>query len=284
MKYVTKHTTVNYNSGNGNKRYIVIHYTGNYSDTAIANANYFYNVYRGASAHYFIDDDYCIEVVSPSDVAWSVGVNYGVNNLFGVCNNQNSINVEMCSQNGKITDKTIENTITLVNKLMRDYSIPLDRVVRHYDVWSKQCPGWLGWYGQNQSLWDDFKKQLSNSKNVVFKKNAGLYTKPYRDDFGKTSVKKIKVTKGDKAVFISDDGYGWSCVLYNGNKYYCVNSRISVSGVKLSLYQRITLKTNVSKPAIKKGTLVTLISVVETGKYKNYGLCSYNGQQFYIKL
>ena len=36
--------------------YIVIHYTGNSSDTAAANCNYFKTGGRGASAHFFADD------------------------------------------------------------------------------------------------------------------------------------------------------------------------------------------------------------------------------------
>ena len=35
-----------------NIKYIVMHYTGNSSDTAKANANYFHSGSRGASAHY----------------------------------------------------------------------------------------------------------------------------------------------------------------------------------------------------------------------------------------
>lgn len=52
---IKDHTRVNYSSGNSGRKYIVIHYTGNTTDTAKANANYFRSVNRGASAHYFVD-------------------------------------------------------------------------------------------------------------------------------------------------------------------------------------------------------------------------------------
>ena len=51
-----KITLVNFNDRNTNPKYIVIHYVGAVS-TAKNNANYFYNAYRGASAHYFVDEN-----------------------------------------------------------------------------------------------------------------------------------------------------------------------------------------------------------------------------------
>ena len=138
MSYKLKklHTKCNYEKGNSGRQYIVIHYTGNTTDTAKANANYFYNVNRGASAHYFVDDTNVYEVVSPNNTSWAVGVKYGYNNLFGKCTNYNSISIEMCSTKGKISDKTFANTVALTKKLMKTYGISKGKVVRHYDVCS----------------------------------------------------------------------------------------------------------------------------------------------------
>lgn len=158
-----KHTLVNFTKGNSGRRYIVIHYTGNGTDTAVANANYFYNVNRGASAHYFVDANSIYEVVAPTDTAWAVGRNFGSNNLFGKCKNGNSISVEMCSTNGKISDATFNNTVELTKALMKKYNIPAANVVRHYDVCSKQCPGWTGWLPPNQSIWNKFKAKIGSA-------------------------------------------------------------------------------------------------------------------------
>ena len=125
-KLVKNLTTVNYTKGNSGRKYIVIHYTGNKTDSALANANYFKSVNRGASAHYFVDKTSVYQVVSDGDTAWAVGKNYGSNNLFGKCTNKNSISIEMCSNDGKIHDDTYKNTVELTKKLMKKYNIPAD--------------------------------------------------------------------------------------------------------------------------------------------------------------
>lgn len=158
------HTAVNFTSGNLGRRYIVIHYTGNATDTAAGNANYFRSNYRGASAHYFVDTANVYEVVSPNDTAWAVGVDYGNGqDLFSVCKNWNSINIEMCSVNGRIPQATIDNTVELTKSLMKRYGIPASHVVRHWDVCRKRCPGWAGWLPGDEHIWNSFKAALTQA-------------------------------------------------------------------------------------------------------------------------
>ena len=95
-KLVKNLTTVNYTKGNNRRKYIVIQYTGNKTDTASANSNYLKAVNRGSSAHYFVDKTSVYQVVSDDDTAWAVGMKYGRENLFGKCTNKNSISIEMC--------------------------------------------------------------------------------------------------------------------------------------------------------------------------------------------
>lgn len=164
--YVIDHTRVNYTTGNSGRLYIVLHYTGNNTDTAKANANYFRGANRGASAHLFVDESDVYEVVSLDDSAWAVGIDYG-GNLFGICTNSNSISIEMCSSGGKIADRTINNAVSLTKSLMQQYGIPADRVVRHWDVCGKSCPGWAGWLPGNESIWNDFKSRLTDGENAA---------------------------------------------------------------------------------------------------------------------
>ena len=168
------HTTVNYTKGNTGRKYIVIHYTGNRTETAKANANYFRNVNRGSSAHYFVDASSVYEVVNPANTAWAVGVKYGAAPYWGKCTNGNSISIEMCSTDGKISAATFSNTVSLTKSLMSEYNIPAANVIRHWDVCMKRCPGWSGWIPSDESIWNKFKTQLGSapaptpSKDVTF--------------------------------------------------------------------------------------------------------------------
>lgn len=286
------HTTVNFNYGNNGRDYIVIHYTGNETDTAKANANYFRSANRDASAHYFVDDTTVYEVVAPENTAWSVGVNFGYNNLFGKCNNWNSISIEMCSNNGRVTETTVNNTISLTKELMKKYNIPASRVVRHFDVCSKSCPGWLGWIGSNDYLWKNFKSRLSDIK-VVTKKKLSMYSNAYNDPVGKSSKVVAVIPKGTTVKWLYDDNTGWSYIEYNGKKGYCVNSRLKKSGLskypkktvaKGTEYKRVVGSTIKYTKKLKGNTKFTLLNYIEKGKYQGYYYCTRIGRYYYIKF
>ena len=178
-KLYKKLTKVNYtHMSNKKNEYIVIHYTGNATDTALANARYFETVNRGASANYFVDQTTVYQCVLDSDKAWHVGVNYGNHTLFGKCTTSKSIGIEMCSNKKKIAQDTYKNTVALTKKLMKKYNIPASRVVRHYDVCNKVCPGWSGWTIKNDKIWKQFKKDIqatvSVSSSTVTKKPSSI--------------------------------------------------------------------------------------------------------------
>lgn len=159
--YLTK---VNYTKRNDKKnKYIVIHYVGSVS-TALNNAKYFNNVHRGASAHYFVDDNNIYRVVEDKDNAWHVGSKKYYND----CRNNNSIGIEMCCKkdgSGKIymTEQTIKNTIELTKELMKKYSIDAEHVVRHYDISKKLCPKP---FIDNVDKWNDFKRRLTTQETT----------------------------------------------------------------------------------------------------------------------
>lgn len=143
---------------NKKNKYIVIHYVGAVS-SAKNNADYFYSQDRGASANYFVDDTSIWQVVEDKDAAWHCGTKGTYYHKY--CRNNNSIGVEMCciKKNGKldISDKTVANTIELVKQLMAKYNIPVENVIRHYDVTKKNCPAP---FVKDETRWKEFKNKL----------------------------------------------------------------------------------------------------------------------------
>lgn len=112
--------------GYNDPEWIVVHYTAT-DASAYNNAVYFS---RGgnwnSSAHYFVDSRNVIYQSVPEwRGAWHAG-NYEANT--------HSIGIETVSSGQNFTTAEIENLTWLVQKLMDDYDIPADRVIRHYDV------------------------------------------------------------------------------------------------------------------------------------------------------
>ena len=156
----------------GQIKYLVYHYTGNDGDTAKANANYYQSTVVQASAHYFVDDDNVICSVDPLTTAWAVGgskwsdcAKTGGGTLYTVVTNANSISIEMCDtkKNGQLmaTEATLERAAALGRALMKKYNIPIQRVVRHFDVTGKYCPA----YFMDSAKWNEFKKRLVEEKS-----------------------------------------------------------------------------------------------------------------------
>lgn len=166
-----KNNTILSNSGNYTKgrvqdiNYIVLHYTANNGDTARGNCNYFSSCGRNASAHYFVDENDIYQSVADSDTAWSVGASSYVHRQ---CRNSNSISIEMCSRidssgNYYVMDKTVSNAVKLVKELMEKYNVPIENILRHYDVTGKKCPEP---FVRNISQWTEFKQRLEKEKLV----------------------------------------------------------------------------------------------------------------------
>lgn len=140
-------------------KYIVVHYVGagnSSAGSAAANCRYFSSDYRGASAHYFIDDSEVCEYADPAErVTWHCGDGRG---RYGITNS-NSAGIEVCNNGGPFTEAEIERLAWLVQMLMGRFGIDSDRVVRHYDASRKLCPAF---YAENQAEWDNLKARITN--------------------------------------------------------------------------------------------------------------------------
>lgn len=179
-------TSYNFSDRNDTRRikYIVIHYFGSLGG-AKAVANYFANAYRGASAHYSIDEGPVVyQSVEDGDIAWHCGTNRRY--FHHECRNSNSIGIEVRPHkiNGRniksedpdwyFTDKVIDNLVIFTKYLMRKYNIPISNVIRHYDVTHKLCPRpYVGddinlYYGVTANImWGRFKALLSVESEMV---------------------------------------------------------------------------------------------------------------------
>ena len=207
-------TTVNYNSMSGKvNKYIVVHYTGNTTDTAYNNTRYFKSVYRKASAHYFVDDNNIYQCVLDKDKAWHCGDKLKIGNggaYYGICTNSNSIGIEMCCTNSDVSEKTENNTIELVKELMKKYNISADNVIRHYDVTNKKCPAPMV---NSKARWDNFKSKLGGSSTPI---NSALYYQAY-DNVKNKWLPNVKI--GSLINYAGNKGNGISGLLIDGYTY-----------------------------------------------------------------
>ena len=170
-------------SKNRKIKYIVIHYTAGITSkpgTAKSTAKYFAKETTKASADFIIDDENIVQYNPDikNRYCWHCGGSkYKTKggSLYKVCTSANSIGIEMCSTNSAkkvtnpndtnwyFTDAVIANGIELTKKLMEEYDIKADHVIRHYDVNGKPCPGVIGWNEDTNDIskWQDFIIRVS---------------------------------------------------------------------------------------------------------------------------
>ena len=208
----------NYAAGrSGPVEYIVIHYTSNQGDTAKNNADYFAREKVGASAHYFCDENEIWQSVKDTDTAWHCGAK---TYRHPECRNANSIGVEICmnDKKGNVRQGSIAAAAELVRYLMQRYGVPVDRVIRHYDVTGKYCPGPMV---DDPALWAAFKQSLTQTED------DSVRYKYYDDmpDWAKPTVSKL-VKKG----YLKGEGGGVLNLTEDTLKVLVVNDRAGCYG------------------------------------------------------
>ena len=175
--------------------YIVIHYTAGATSkagSAVNTADYFRTTTTEVSADFTVDDTAVVQYNGDirNRYTWHCGGNkYATKGgtLYGICKNSNSIGIEVCCnnsigpKNGKMpdandasysfTDAAVANAEWLVKRLMAEYNIPADHVVRHYDVTGKPCPGIIGWNVESgsEAKWQAFKQAIGTAVSASVK-------------------------------------------------------------------------------------------------------------------
>ena len=178
-----KLTRYNFVKGRGGNKieWIVVHDTANTRPTAGAYNHYLYfsKPNRNASAHYFVDSTQVLRIVRDEDTAWHCGDTQKYLNggglLKGKVKNSNSIGIEICINSDGDYNKTIAKTQELIISLLKKYTLPLDRVIRHHDVSGKLCPGTMK--ANNWEAWRAFRSTLESlykeSDNLVWVEYMG---------------------------------------------------------------------------------------------------------------
>lgn len=144
--------------------------------------------------------------------------------------------------------------------------------------------------------------KVTKTKTVKVSHNAGLYKSAYRDTVGKSSTAVKTIREGTAVTWVSDDGFGWSLIKFQGNTYYIANSHICKSISGLSTYKIKTFKAGSkfhrlnaketkleTNTKIKKDYRVRIVCTIESGKYKGW-YCGklissdkHNGKSYYIE-
>ena len=176
-------------------KYLAIHYTAGSSSApgrAIGMKSSWEKSKR-ASADFGVDDRDMVQFnPDPKNYrCWSVGdpknKYSGGGQLYRIATNSNTISIEICSSiksgydvskanhdGWYYTEAALANAAKLAKILMAKFNIPIERVVRHYDISGKVCPGIIGWNNatiytkegkatrekNNSTQWEEFKKRL----------------------------------------------------------------------------------------------------------------------------
>ena len=229
------------NRGKNDIKYIVIHYTASENGSAEGAITTFNTPGKEVSAHYCVDSAGIYRTVKDKDIAWHCGGprqgDHG-GTLLNICTNNNSIGIEIASHKDTnkgyyIDDTAAQNAANLTRSLMNQYGIPIDNVVRHFDVTGKSCPA--PWVTQTEHKatpgsdegWRNFKSMVSGSSGS-FNGLTNMQQKIVNE--ARSRLGETKFRSGDnyagqdisgKCMALITNIYksaGQSCTLYNDAK------------------------------------------------------------------
>lgn len=172
---------LSYGSRKGNKiEWIVVHYPAAPGCNATWCKKYYDKTNVSVSAHYAVSSNETVSIVPCSFAAWHCATSGSGITTYCAANNYNSIGIDLMDNklNKKtcsvkdcdwyIPEATLDRASYLIAYLMRQYNIPIDHVVRHWDVTKKNCPRPLvgddinEYYGiSGNEQWARFKQQIT---------------------------------------------------------------------------------------------------------------------------
>ena len=132
---------------------IVIHYVGNPATSATANRNYFAKVGTTVVSHFVVGLEGEVIQCLP---LWERSV---------ASNNRNAdtISIEVChpDDSGQFNAATYDAVVRLTAWLCRVGDLPVEQVIRHYDITGKECPRY---FVRNEAAWEQFLTDVQNAK------------------------------------------------------------------------------------------------------------------------
>ncbi|KXZ39489.1 N-acetylmuramoyl-L-alanine amidase [Alkalithermobacter thermoalcaliphilus JW-YL-7 = DSM 7308] len=172
--------------------YITIHSTGNPSSTAKNERAWLTNPTntRQASYHIVVDEKEAIEVIptglknifpntQTAENSWNAGDGRGKGNMA-------SIAIEICESGDR--EKTLQNAIELVARILMEKKWDTDRIKQHYDWSGKNCPRIL----RDTGRWNWFIQQVQKKKEEIIKMNM---KKDYEGHWAEKQIREI-IEKG----------------------------------------------------------------------------------------
>ena len=187
--------------------FLVYHYVGA-TGGGKANAKYYHSADGvGISAHYFVghasEGAEIWSSVPEADTAWHCGAKTYKHRS---CRNANSIGIEMCCHQRPdgtwyIDEETMAAAAELGRDILARYAIPMDHVLRHYDVTGKLCPRPL----IDEGAWADFKQRLEGEEEMTYYKTIGDVPADYRPAVQKILDKGALQGYGDGTINVSED-------------------------------------------------------------------------------
>ena len=197
---------------------VVIHHTGNKGDTAKNNADYFATSnMRAAGAHIFVSRNGDIAYSIPIEkTAYAVGgrygTSYGAGAYYGRITNANSVSIELCDC---LKGPSWEQMLACRELYLwiKGQCPNLNKVVRHWDVNGKECPGPMT--GKENKKWEHFRSKVVNNYQYKAKvvKDAAI-----RSSKGVKPKNKTGSVKKGKVVTISKISGNWGRILQKDSK------------------------------------------------------------------
>ena len=280
--------------GSNQIEFIVVHYLG------VPNADN-PNLYGGGyGGHYNIKRDGSIyKAADPKTaVVWHCGGGLqgsGGHSFHGICTNFNSIGIEcgVCYTDTSVKDasgdsdqwyfttETQESLVWLVSKLMDEYGISIDHVIRHFDVTGKICPNP---YVKNNKLrtswtWEEFKSRLAEyRKSGGYAEEGNVTPAPatadawyrVRKSWGDAASQVGAFKVLDNAKACADEHPGYYVFDPDGKKVYTPKASVAVPFLVRVKIRDLNIRTGPGTDHAKTGqyTGIGVFTIVEVADGK----------------